>query len=64
MEGPVTNFWDLSKSLNLFEFQFPHLGIEDNNTCLYQRDKNVKALCTSQCSTNITLLQFSKFPHL
>lgn len=38
----MTKLWDLSKSLNL-DSQFPYLGIEHNNTSLYQNDKNVKS---------------------
>ena len=41
LEGSAAKFWGLNKSL---ESQFPHLGIEDSNTCLYHSGKNMKAL--------------------
>lgn len=44
LEGSAAKFWGLNKSLHLLESQFPHLGIEDNNTCFYHSGKNMKAL--------------------
>lgn len=44
LEVSAAKFWDLNKSLHLLESQFPHLGIEDNITCLYHSSKNMKAL--------------------